>query len=156
MAVADAVLAGPPRTCVACGAMCTTPFCVACGADEGGFHLPLCAASPEVERLTGRLNVGACGAAGLWTFSHGAPVLGVLYWIGFVLPPVPLGIMVYLLFNGNRVALQRRRFASPEEFLRVQRAWAPFGWLVLVVVFLPLLVFALILIVSSLVPDVHA
>jgi hypothetical protein len=144
------------RSCPACGAPCTTPFCTACGADEGGFHLPLCPPSPEVDRLTGRLNVGACGAAGLWTFWHGAPVLGVLYWIGFVVPAVPIGIMVYLLFNGNRVALQRRRFESPEQFLRVQRAWAPFGWLVLVVVFLPLLAFAAILIVTSLLPGVHA
>ena len=152
MSTVGTLSSAQPRTCPACGALCTTPFCVACGADEGGFHLPLCGPSPEVLKLTRRLNVGACGAAGFWTFFHGAPVLGVLYWLGMVLPPVPLGIMVYLLFNGNRVALQRRRFASPEQFLRVQRAWAPFGWLVLAVVFLPLLALSVVVILTSLLP----
>jgi hypothetical protein len=155
MTTVGTIASVPSRTCLSCGAICTTRFCVACGADEGGFHLPLCAPTPEVARLTGRLNVGACGAAGLWTFFHGAPVLGVLYWVGMVLPPVPLGIMVYLLFTGNRVALQRRRFESPEQFLRVQRAWAPFGWIVLVVVFLPLLALGAVVILTSLVPGVR-
>jgi hypothetical protein len=74
--------------------------------------------------LLRRLNVGAGLGAGIWTFGNGAPVLGAVFWLSSVfLQPVAIGIMVYLLINGNRVALQRRRFASIERFRRVQRGW---------------------------------
>lgn len=84
--------------------------------------------TPVVERLVHGLNPGAALLAGFWTFAHGAPVLGVLYWLFLLpLPPISLGIMVYLFFNGNRVALERRVFAGPEQFVAVQRAWTIAG-----------------------------
>ncbi|MBV9440767.1 MAG: hypothetical protein JOZ24_12325 [Candidatus Eremiobacteraeota bacterium] len=76
----------------------------------------------------GRLNLGACVLAGFWTFVHGAPALGTLYWLCFLpLPPISVGIMIYLLFNGNRVALQRRRYRDREEFRRVEGRWSRWG-----------------------------
>ncbi|HEX3550918.1 MAG TPA: zinc ribbon domain-containing protein [Candidatus Elarobacter sp.] len=129
----------PERRCVACGAPASTPFCTACGADVGGLRLPLVHASPDVDKLVHRLNWGAALLPGLWTFAHGAPVLGVMFWLFFLpLPPVSLGIMGYLLFNGNRVALQRRRFADPAQFVAVQRAWTIAG-----VIAVPFMLFAL-------------
>ena len=51
-----------------------------------------------------------------------------MFWLSLlILPPISVGIMVYLLINGNRVALQRRRFDSIEQFATVQKAWRPFG-----------------------------
>ncbi len=120
--------------------MCT-PFCTACGADPGGSRFPIVHESPEVTKLVHKLNWGAALLPGFWTFSHGAPVLGVLYWLFFLpLPPVSIAIMTYLLFNGNRVALERRRFADPDTFLRVERVWSivgvcliPFGLIALLI-----------------------
>ena len=48
---------------------------------------------------------------------------------------VSLGITIFLFFNGNRVALQRRRYADPQEFRAVERAWAIAG----AILFLPTL-----------------
>ena len=139
--VAMAAVAFPQRTCPHCGALVTTPFCVACGCDAAGLTLPLVRPSAEALAATRRLNWGAALLPGFWTFAHGAPVLGVLFWLAFFpLPPISLGIMVYLLFTGNRVALQRRRFADPAEFARVERAWLIAG-----LVSLPLMLIALLL-----------
>jgi hypothetical protein len=44
---------------------------------------------------------------------------------------VSLGIAVYLFFNGNRVALQRRLYRDPQHFRDVERAWAIAGGLLL-------------------------
>lgn len=121
------------RPCIRCHALVTTPFCVACGADAGGARLPLARTSADVDALMRRVSLGAGGAPGFWTFAHGAPVLGTLYWLFWLpLPPVSLGIMIYLFFNGNRVALQRRRYRDPAEFRRVERAWAIAGGILIV------------------------
>jgi hypothetical protein len=111
------------RRCVGCNRIVQTPYCTHCGLDAAG-----CSSDPEigpdVAALLRRLNVGAGLGAGIWTFGNGAPVLGALFWLTLVfLPPVAIGIMVYLLINGNRVALQRRRFASIERFRSVQHRW---------------------------------
>ena len=128
------------RRCPSCGATVSTPFCTACGADAGGAHLPLVHPSADVERLVHKLNWGAALLTGFWTFAHGAPMLGVMFWLFFLpLPPVSFAIMGYLLFNGNRVALERRRFADPSQFVAVERAWTIAG-----VVALPFLLLALV------------
>jgi hypothetical protein len=128
MTVADHVTPFPPRTCVVCRAAVTTRFCVACGADAGGAKLPLMHVSSAAAALMHRVNFGAGGAPGFWTFAHGSPVLGTLYWLfWFPLPPVSLGIAIFLFLNGNRVALQRRRYADPQEFAAVEGAWAVAG-----------------------------
>ncbi|HTD33132.1 MAG TPA: hypothetical protein VK665_05710 [Candidatus Elarobacter sp.] len=145
MATADAAFGTPARRCVACRVPITTPFCVACGADAGGLRLPLVEPSPEVRRQLGRLNVGAALLPGIWPFAHGAPVLGVLWWLfALPLPPVAIGIMVYLLFNGNRIALQRRRFRDEDDFVHVQRAWTIAGVIVLPFALLALVGFAVL------------
>ena len=93
------------------------------------MRFPIVHESPEVTKLVHRLNFGAALLPGFWTFAHGAPVLGVFYWLFFLpLPPVSIAIMVYLLFNGNRVALERRRFADPAAFRRVERMWSVVGF----------------------------
>jgi hypothetical protein len=105
-----------------------TPFCVHCGADAGGAKLPLAHVSSAAAALIRGVNLGAGGAPGFWTFAHGAPVLGTLYWLfWFPLPPVSLGIAIYLFFNGNRLALQRRRYADPQQFRAVEQAWTIAG-----------------------------
>ena len=139
-AAMTAAVAFPQRTCPHCGALVTTPFCTACGCDAAGLDLPLVRPSAEALAAMRRLNVGAALLPGFWTFAHGAPVLGTLFWLAFFpLPPISLGIMVYLLFTGNRVALQRRRFADPAEFARVQRAWLVAG-----LASFPVMLFALV------------
>jgi hypothetical protein len=103
--------------------------------------------SPEVQRLVRKVNLGAALLPGLWTFAHGAPVLGVLYWLFFVpLPPIAIGIMVYLFFNGNRVALERRLFASPADFEAVQRAWMIGGLIAIPFFLIALLAFIAVLV----------
>jgi hypothetical protein len=128
MTAADTASSFSSRTCVVCRAAVTTRFCVNCGADAGGAKLPLVHVSSAAAALMRGVNVGAGGAPGFWTFAHGAPVLGVLYWLFWLpLPPVSLGIAIYLFINGNRVALQRRRYADPQQFHDVERAWAVAG-----------------------------
>jgi hypothetical protein len=114
-------------SCVLCGRSFITPFCSHCGLDGAG-HFALVVLDPEAAELEKRVNIGAALNAGLWPFWHGAAALGALYWVAMiVLPPVPLGIMVYLFFNGNRIALQRRRFASTAQFRQVEQKWALAG-----------------------------
>ena len=121
------------RACPSCGARVATRFCTACGADPAGARLPLVHASAEAVALMRRLSLGAAGAPGIWTFAHGAPVLGILYWLFWLpLPPVSLGIAIYLLINGNRVALQRRRYRDAAEFRETERLWAIAGGVLLV------------------------
>lgn len=111
----------------------STPFCIDCGADIGGARFPLVHPSSDVATLMRRVSLGAGGAPGFWTFAHGAPVVGILYWLFWLpLPSVSLAIMVYLFFNGNRIALQRRRYRDPQQFREVERAWAIAGGLLLV------------------------
>jgi len=144
MTAADTASSFSSRTCLACKAVATTRFCVACGADAGGAKLPFVHVSDEAAALMRRVNIGAGTAPGFWSFAHGAPVLGVLYWLfWFPLPPVSIGIAVFLFFNGNRVALQRRRYADPQQFHAVERAWATAG----AILFLPTLLFTLLWIV---------
>ena len=139
-------LAHPARTCVRCHAAVTTPFCVACGADLAGASFPLARPSKDAQELMHGVSLGGGGAAGFWTFAHGAPVLGVLFWLFWIpLPPVSLGIMAYLFFNGNRVALQRRRYADPAEFRRVELAWSVAGTILLLPTLLVALVWGLFL-----------
>jgi hypothetical protein len=124
-----------------------TPFCTCCGADAAGASLPLARPSASALALMRGVSIGGGGAAGFWTFAHGAPVLGTLFWLFWIpLPPVSLGIMAYLFFNGNRVALQRRRYADPDEFRRVERAWAVAGAILLLPTLLIALVWGLFLI----------
>jgi threonine/homoserine efflux transporter RhtA len=120
------------RTCAHCGQSVATTFCVECGADVAGASFPLVHTSSIVAELMRRVSLGGGGAPGLWAFAHGAPVLGTMYWLFWLpLPPVSLGIAVYLFFNGNRIALQRRRYRDPAQFREVERAWAVAGGLLL-------------------------
>jgi hypothetical protein len=144
MTAADHASPVSSRTCGACGAAVTTRFCVRCGADAGGAKLPLAHVSSAAAALMRGVNFGAGGAPGFWTFTHGAPVVGVLYWLFWIpLPPVSLGITLYLFLNGNRVALQRRRYADPQQFHAVERKWAIAGALL----FLPTFALTLIWVV---------
>jgi hypothetical protein len=56
----------------------------------------------------------------------------VFFWLfALPLPPISLIIVVYLLFNGNRVALQHRRYRDVAQFHQVEHAWAVAGWITL-------------------------
>jgi hypothetical protein len=117
----------PAVSCVLCGRPLVTPFCPHCGLDAAGHFAPV-ALDPELAALERGPNGGAALNAGLWPFRHGSSALGTLFWVAIpILPPVSVGIMIYLFFNGNRVALQRRRFASAAQFRQVQRRWALAG-----------------------------
>ena len=141
MTAADGASSATARSCAHCRLPVTTPFCVACGADAAGARFPLVHTSSDVAALMRRVSLGAGGAPGLWTFAHGAPVLGSLYWLFWLpLPPVSLGIAIYLFFNGNRVALQRRRYADPQQFRAVEGRWAVAG----AILFLPTLLATLL------------
>jgi hypothetical protein len=141
MTVAGSASSFLPRTCAVCKGKVSTAFCCTCGADAGGAKLPLVRASAAATAAMRGVNIGAGGAPGFWCFAHGAPVLGTLYWLfWFPLPPVSLGIMVYLFFNGNRVALQRRSYSGPDEFRKVERTWAVTGALLFIPTFIVMLV----------------
>jgi hypothetical protein len=129
MTTASAALGTAVSPCRHCGAPRTTPFCVVCGADPAGLTLPLIQPSPEIRGLMRKLNWGAGFLPGFWTYKHGAPVLGTFFWLLFLpLPPISVGIMLYLLTNGNRIALQHRRYKDVAEFHTVEHAWAVAGW----------------------------
>ncbi len=147
MTTANAALGTAVPLCKHCGAPRATHFCVACGADPAGLTLPLVQPSAEVRALERRLNWGAALLPGFWTYKHGAPVLGTLYWLAFLpLPPISIGIMLYLLTNGNRIALQHRRYRDVTEFHNVERAWGVAGWITFPfsLIFLLVYVFALL------------
>jgi hypothetical protein len=130
MSTADAVLGTAVPLCRHCGAPRATRFCVACGADPAGLTLPLVQPSAEVRMLIRKLNWGAALLPGFWSYTHGAPVLGTFFWIMLLpLPPISIGIMLYLLTNGNRIALQHRRYRDEAEFHQVERAWGVAGWI---------------------------
>jgi hypothetical protein len=94
------------------------------------------------DELTRGWNWGAFLLPVFWVFWNanttlrwitvGAAVLAFLssgIGLGFFLG---LGISIYLGLYGNRVAARDRRFSNTEEFVQVQRAWARWGILVLV------------------------
>jgi hypothetical protein len=129
MTAAGGASSATARTCVHCHVPVATAFCVACGSDAAGASFPLVRTSAVVAALMRGVSLGGGGAPGFWTFAHGAPVLGTLYWLFWLpLPPVSIGIAVYLFFNGNRIALQRRRYRDPQHFRDVERAWAIAGF----------------------------
>ena len=144
MTAAGGASSATARTCVHCGLPASTAFCVACGADVAGAAFPLVHTSSVVAALMRPVSLGGGGAPGFWTFAHGAPVLGTFYWLFWLpLPPVSLGIAVYLFFNGNRIALQRRRYRDPQHFRDVERAWAVAGGVLLVPTLFATLVWAI-------------
>jgi hypothetical protein len=129
MTIADAALGTAVPLCKHCGAPRATHFCVECGADPAGLTLPLMQPSADVRALMRHLNWGAGLLPGFWSYKHGAPVLGTFFWIMLLpLPPISIGIMLYLLTNGNRIALQHRRYRDIAEFHAVERAWGVAGW----------------------------
>ena len=137
------------RACAHCRLPVTTAFCVACGADAAGASFPLVHTSSDVAALMRGVSLGGGGAPGFWTFAHGAPVLGTLYWLLWLpLPPVSLGIAVYLFFNGNRIALQRRRYRDPQHFRDVERAWAIAGFVLFGPTVCATLVWAVVMLAS--------
>ncbi|HEX3468938.1 MAG TPA: hypothetical protein VHT05_12745 [Candidatus Elarobacter sp.] len=108
-----------------------------CGADPAGLTLPLMQASAEVRAVERHLNWGAGFLPGFWSYKHGAPVLGTFFWIMLLpLPPISMGIMLYLLTNGNRIALQHRRYRDVAEFHKVEHAWSVWGWVTIPISFI--------------------
>ena len=113
-----------PRKCPGCGNLVTTEFCPFCGMNAEGLTAAVDVGS-DISALLRLCNVGAGLGAGFWAFGNGAPILGCIYWLSLpILPPIAIAIMVYLFINGNRVALERRRFTSLETFRKIQRTWA--------------------------------
>ncbi len=58
------------------------------------------------------------------------------YWVFLLgIPIVNFGVMLYLGFNGNRLAFEKSDFDSPNDFLKVQAEWSKWGfrafWIIL-------------------------
>lgn len=63
-----------------------------------------------------QFNWGACFLAFYWCLSNKMD-----YWVFLLcIPIVNFGVMLYLGFNGNRLAFEKSDFDSPNDFLKVQ------------------------------------
>jgi hypothetical protein len=93
----------------------------------------------------------------LWPFWNANTTLKWLTvgaWVlGFVTFGLPgLALAIYIGINGNRIAARDRSFASVDQFVAVQRAWARAGIIVFVVL-IPLVVILSVL--SAIVSSLH-
>jgi len=72
-------------------------------------------------------NWGAFGATWLWGLYNETFValLGLI-------PGVNILVSIYLGINGNELAWKNKRWESREEFLKTQKYWAKFGWILFV------------------------
>lgn len=82
--------------------------------------------SPELVR---RWSWGGFLLPVLWPFWHGMEALGIVMVICLLpfLWPVGLGIAIYLGLKGNQLAVQGRVYGTDQEFLKVEKAWAMWG-----------------------------
>jgi hypothetical protein len=95
-------------------------------------------------------SMGGFGITVLWLFCHGeSPVaIGlILLNIFFRFVPIPflgliagLGIALYYGFQGSRIAVYDKQYATIEELRNGERGWTVAGILVLVLIELPLLI----------------
>jgi hypothetical protein len=90
------------------------------------------------EPLLARWSWGGFLLGFLWVFWNGNTTLKwinvICYVLGFfTLGLSSLALAIYFGIKGNRIAARDRRFASIDQFVAVQRAWAKAGVIVLVV-----------------------
>jgi len=71
---------------------------------------------------------GAFGATWLWGLFN-ETFIGLLGLI----PGINLIVSIYLGMNGNELAWKNKRWESQEEFVKVQKRWARFGWILFVI-----------------------
>ena len=73
---------------------------------------------PELQGV----NVGAFFMNWIWAIAHN-------YWLGLLcfVPCVGIVMQFYLLFKGNEIAWQNRRFDSVAQFKEVQHKWMIWG-----------------------------
>lgn len=83
--------------------------------------------SPEAIK---RWNWGAFGATWLWGL-YNETFIALLALI----PGVNLIMSVYLGAKGNELSWQNKRWESMDEFFKVQKRWARFGWILFVISF---------------------
>jgi hypothetical protein len=82
-------------------------------------------------------NWGAFFFTWLWAFAHRLPVLGVVSLIIFLTPVLSIFTLVFAVHlgrRGNELAWRRRPFASLEDLRATQRAWATWGFRVVITV----------------------
>lgn len=72
-------------------------------------------------------NWGAFGATWLWGLYNETFV--ALFGL---IPGVNIFVSIYLGINGNKLAWKNKRWESREEFLKTQKRWAKFGWILFV------------------------
>ncbi|HZT44052.1 MAG TPA: GYF domain-containing protein [Chthonomonadaceae bacterium] len=84
---------------------------------------------PEVEAMG--WSWGAFGVNWIWCLAHNQVLLGIciliLNFIPFIGGLVTLGIAIYLGINGNKLAWQKRRYESLQQFQTVERIWGKWG-----------------------------
>jgi len=117
--------------------------------------------------IVGRWNWGAFFLYWLWCLNHGLVPQGIgILVAGFLLRMVHvpglslifvLAVAIYLGANGNKLGWQNRRFEGGlPEFIEVQKAWAKWGIIVLVVSFgLGILLGILAAIGAMVLPGMH-
>ena len=68
------------------------------------------------------VNVGAFFMNWIWAIAHN-------YWLGLLcfVPCVGFFMQFYMLFKGNEIAWQNRRWESVEQFKEVQKKWMIWG-----------------------------
>lgn len=68
------------------------------------------------------VNIGAFFLNWIWAIAHN-------YWLGLLcfVPCVGFIMQFYLLFKGNEIAWQNRRFDSVAQFREVQHKWMLWG-----------------------------
>jgi hypothetical protein len=78
------------------------------------------------------LNWGACLMNVIWGVAM--KVSGEMLFLWMVLMLIIPIFPLYLLFKGNEIAWQSKKWESSEEFLEAQKKWSKIGWIVLVAV----------------------
>jgi hypothetical protein len=76
----------------------------------------------EVPTELRKWNWGAAGLTWIWGASNRV-------WISFLvfIPFVNFFFWIYLGLNGNRLAWQKNKWTSPDDFLKTQARWKPWG-----------------------------
>jgi hypothetical protein len=79
-------------------------------------------ADSEVQdmRLLKRSNWAAVLLGPVWTTANKLDKWTVFYFV----PPISIGVAIYLGLEGNRMAFEKSNIRSVEEFMIVQRKWS--------------------------------
>lgn len=78
--------------------------------------------SNDTEKLR-KWNWGAFFLAPIWTLANKLEIWTILCFIPFV----NIGVIFFLGYNGNRLAFEKSKIDSVDDFLLIQKSWGVWG-----------------------------